>query len=53
MVIYECDYEMTPWTRRCLHQADALLVVCNGTDDPDYGVVRCSCSRPRTQFSAV
>lgn len=30
LVIYECDYEFTPWTRRCMRQADAILIVANG-----------------------
>lgn len=32
-VLYQCDSEMTPWTRRCLRQADRiLLVAANGTN---------------------
>ncbi|KAJ1371192.1 hypothetical protein KIN20_033095 [Parelaphostrongylus tenuis] len=30
LVIYECDYTATNWTRRCLRQADAILVVAMG-----------------------
>ncbi|KAK6019308.1 phospholipase, patatin family [Ostertagia ostertagi] len=30
LVIYECDYTPTNWTRRCLRQADAILVVAMG-----------------------
>ncbi|KAK0417626.1 hypothetical protein QR680_013118 [Steinernema hermaphroditum] len=34
LVIYECDYNATNWTRRCLRQADAILVVANGDKKP-------------------
>ncbi|CEF67820.1 Neuropathy target esterase sws [Strongyloides ratti] len=34
LIIYECDYETTMWTRRCLRQADAILVVANGANKP-------------------
>uniref|UniRef100_A0A0N4ZFK1 Neuropathy target esterase sws n=1 Tax=Parastrongyloides trichosuri TaxID=131310 RepID=A0A0N4ZFK1_PARTI len=34
LIIYECDYEGTMWTRRCLRQADAILVVANGANKP-------------------
>lgn len=30
LVIYECDYTATNWTRRCLRQADAILVIAMG-----------------------
>uniref|UniRef100_A0AC34Q9K7 Uncharacterized protein n=1 Tax=Panagrolaimus sp. JU765 TaxID=591449 RepID=A0AC34Q9K7_9BILA len=32
LVIYECDYEPTHWTRRCLRQADTILVVAQGSE---------------------
>ncbi|CAI4230346.1 unnamed protein product [Auanema sp. JU1783] len=34
LVIYECDYTATNWTRRCLRQADAILVVAMGHRKP-------------------
>ncbi|KAK6745617.1 hypothetical protein RB195_011999 [Necator americanus] len=34
LVIYECDYTATNWTRRCLRQADAILVVAMGNKKP-------------------
>ena len=34
LIIYECDYTATNWTRRCLCQADAILVVANGENKP-------------------
>ena len=33
-VIYQCDYPTTNWTRRCLSQADAILVVAFGDQKP-------------------
>uniref|UniRef100_F1KRB4 NTE family protein n=2 Tax=Ascaris TaxID=6251 RepID=F1KRB4_ASCSU len=34
LVIYECDNMATNWTRRCLRQADAILLVANGQQKP-------------------
>jgi len=34
MVIYQCDSHMTPWTLRCIRQADCLLVVGLASHDP-------------------
>ncbi|KAL7078132.1 hypothetical protein ACQ4LE_002201 [Meloidogyne hapla] len=34
LVIYECDYTATNWTRRCLSQADAIIVVACGDQKP-------------------
>ncbi|EYC02786.1 hypothetical protein Y032_0098g3120 [Ancylostoma ceylanicum] len=36
LVIYECDYTATNWTRRCLRQADAILVVAMGNKKPHH-----------------
>ena len=30
---------MTPWSRQCLRQADAVLIVANGTSKPTIGLV--------------
>ncbi|KAF1761098.1 hypothetical protein GCK72_009352 [Caenorhabditis remanei] len=35
LVIYECDFTPTNWTRRCLRQADAILVVAIGGKHPE------------------
>ncbi|KAI3378994.1 hypothetical protein SNEBB_008814 [Seison nebaliae] len=29
MVIYECEHKVSPWTLRCLRQADCVLIVAN------------------------
>ncbi len=36
-VIYECDPGSTPWTRRCLRQADRILLVGLATGRPGPG----------------
>ncbi len=33
-LVYEADVTATPWTRRCLRQADRVLVVASATADP-------------------
>lgn len=33
-VLLEADAEATEWTRRCIRQADLILIVGNATDDP-------------------
>ncbi|MCP4185597.1 MAG: hypothetical protein GY761_20210, partial [Hyphomicrobiales bacterium] len=33
-VVYEADYEPTAWTRRCIRQADLLLIVGNANQSP-------------------
>ena len=38
-VVYECDAALTPWTQRCLRQADIVLAVALGVDDPAPGDV--------------
>nr|CAD2186898.1 unnamed protein product [Meloidogyne enterolobii] len=34
LVIYECDYTATNWSRRCLSQADAIIVIACGDQKP-------------------
>jgi NTE family protein/lysophospholipid hydrolase len=38
-VLYECDATLTPWTERCLRQADLILAVANAQADPEPGSV--------------
>ncbi|VDP43781.1 unnamed protein product [Soboliphyme baturini] len=40
IVLYECDAEITPWTKRCIRRADCILTVANGESDPSVTVVR-------------
>eukprot|EP00039_Didymoeca_costata_P004673 m.75436 g.75436 ORF g.75436 m.75436 type:complete len:1104 (-) comp12500_c0_seq3:1732-5043(-) len=39
LVLYEADYEATPWTRKCIRQADCVLVVGKGDGPPTIGTV--------------
>jgi hypothetical protein len=34
LILYECDFTATNWTRRCLRQADTILVVGLGDQKP-------------------
>jgi NTE family protein/lysophospholipid hydrolase len=38
-MVLEADPEWTPWTRRCLRQADRVLIVGRAGDDPALGPV--------------
>ncbi|MBI4852690.1 MAG: cyclic nucleotide-binding domain-containing protein [Acidobacteria bacterium] len=33
-LIYGADFDWTPWTQRCISQADRILLVANAKDDP-------------------
>jgi len=33
-LIYEADASASPWTRRCIRQADRILIVCCSDADP-------------------
>ncbi|ELU16432.1 hypothetical protein CAPTEDRAFT_138805 [Capitella teleta] len=39
MVLYECDPSMTPWTKRCITQADCILIVAMGDQEPTVGKI--------------
>ena len=42
MVLFECDYRMSHWTRRCITQADCILIVALGEQEPMVGQVSSS-----------
>uniref|UniRef100_A0A8C9KK63 Patatin like phospholipase domain containing 6 n=1 Tax=Panthera tigris altaica TaxID=74533 RepID=A0A8C9KK63_PANTA len=44
IVLYQTDASLTPWTVRCLRQADCILIVGLGDQEPTLGQVR----RPHT-----
>ncbi|HEX3129533.1 MAG TPA: patatin-like phospholipase family protein [Thermoanaerobaculia bacterium] len=53
-LLYEADPGLTPWTRRCLRQADRVLVVVDSDDEPSLGELggvleRCE-GRPREEL---
>lgn len=37
--LYQCDHGVTPWTQRCLRQADCVLIVALGFKEPTIGKV--------------
>jgi len=37
IVLYQCEYRLTPWTRRCMRQADCLLIVGLASKEPAVG----------------
>lgn len=42
IVLYQTDNSMTPWTQRCIRQADCILIVGLGDQEPALGEV-CVC----------
>lgn len=42
IVLYQTDYTLTPWTQRCIRQADCIIIVGLGEQDPAVGEVRSS-----------
>ena len=42
IVLYQTDNTMTPWTQRCIRQADCILIVGLGDQEPALGQV-CVC----------
>lgn len=39
IVLYQTDSSMTPWTQRCIRQADCILIVGLGDQEPSLGEV--------------
>ncbi|XP_072285464.1 patatin-like phospholipase domain-containing protein 7 isoform X5 [Pyxicephalus adspersus] len=37
IVLYQSDYYLTPWTQRCIRQADCILIVGLGDQEPSVG----------------
>lgn len=44
IVLYQTDSSLTPWTVRCLRQADCILIVGLGDQEPTLGQVRRPCT---------
>lgn len=40
LIIYQCDYNYSLWTQRCVRQADCVLIVALGDKTPVVGKVR-------------
>ena len=45
-VLYEADAYLSPWTERCIRQADHILVVADGKADPAAGEIESELLRP-------
>lgn len=39
LVLYQCDKKFTPWTYRCIRQADCILIVALADSEPIVGKV--------------
>lgn len=39
MVLYKCDSTLTPWTQRCIRQADCILIVARFDQEVTVGKV--------------
>lgn len=39
VVLYQCDKTFTPWTQRCIRQADCILIVGLSEQEPTVGYV--------------
>jgi len=39
MILYQCDYTMTRWTKMCIRQADCILIVGLAGNDHKVGEV--------------
>ncbi|CAL8278047.1 unnamed protein product [Merluccius merluccius] len=37
IVLYQTDHSLTPWTQRCIRQADCIIIVGLGEQDPAVG----------------
>ena len=48
-VLYEADPFLSPWTERCIRQADHILVVADGAADPEPGDIETELLRPNSR----
>lgn len=53
IVLYQTDASLTPWTVRCLRQADCILIVGLGDQEPTLGQVRNPARPPRCSLSRI
>uniref|UniRef100_T1IXP6 Neuropathy target esterase sws n=1 Tax=Strigamia maritima TaxID=126957 RepID=T1IXP6_STRMM len=37
IVLYQCDYDLSPWTKRCIRQADVILFIALADQPPSVG----------------
>ncbi|HUE75710.1 MAG TPA: patatin-like phospholipase family protein, partial [Chloroflexota bacterium] len=50
-VIYQTDQTPSPWTRRCIRQADRILLVAHADEAPVAGVVEAELTRGEEVFA--
>ena len=39
ITLYQCDYNYSTWTQRCIRQADCILIVGHGDSEPAIGKI--------------
>ena len=39
IVLYQCDQFLTPWTQRCIRQANNILIVVLASKDPSLSLI--------------
>ncbi len=53
IVLYEADMEVSPWTQRCISQADQVLLVAMAEDDADQRELEKECFRESRSITAA
>ena len=53
MALYVADLELSPWTERCLRQADRVLLVGRAGNPPTVGEIESSLGRDRSDAQAT
>ncbi len=53
MVVYVAGRRLSPWTERCLRQADRVLLVARAESSPDVGEIESSLFRDRSDARAT
>ncbi|XP_047104314.1 neuropathy target esterase sws isoform X3 [Schistocerca piceifrons] len=55
ITLYQCDFQFTPWTQRCVRQADCILIVGLAEKEPTVGKIEKEIERlaVRTQKELV
>lgn len=52
-IVYEADRGLSPWTERCIRQADRVVLVANASGDPAPGEVESELLRTATTAAPV
>jgi NTE family protein/lysophospholipid hydrolase len=51
-IVYQADSAWSPWTRRCLRQADRVLVLGQAADNPKLGPIEAALQRSESRARA-